>query len=74
MPREVRRRDRLVALFALGVALFNPPVLWLFTGATVFGWPLLFVYLFCVWGVVTALIALTVERKGSWSNRANVKE
>jgi hypothetical protein len=63
MPREARRRDRLVGLFALGVVLFNPPVLWLFADATLFGWPLLFVYLFCAWAVFTALIALTVERK-----------
>jgi len=63
MPREARRKDRLVGLFALGLLLFNPPTLWLFAGTTLFGWPLLFVYLFCAWGAVTAMIALTVERK-----------
>jgi hypothetical protein len=68
MPREARRRDRLVGLFALGVVLFNPPVLWLFADATLFGWPLLFVYLFCAWAVFTALIALTVERKRTRSS------
>jgi len=62
MPREARRRDRLVGLFALGLVLFNPPVLWLFAGATLFGWPLLLVYLFCVWAAVTGMVALTVER------------
>ncbi len=64
MLREARRRDRLVGLFALGLVLFNPPTLWLFAGTTLFGWPLLFVYLFCAWAVLTAMIALTVERKG----------
>jgi hypothetical protein len=63
MPREARRRDRLAALFVLGVILFNPPLLWLFAGETLFGWPLLFVYLFCAWGVLVAMIALTIERK-----------
>jgi hypothetical protein len=63
MPQEARRRDRLVGLFALGVILFNPPVLWLFADATLLGWPLLFVYLFCAWGAFTAMIALTVERR-----------
>jgi hypothetical protein len=61
MPREARRRDRLVGLFALGVVVFNPPVLWLFAGGTVFGWPRLFVFLFCAWAALTTLIALTVE-------------
>lgn len=65
MPREAQRRDRLVGLFALGVVLFNPPVLWLFADAAPFGWPLVFVYLFGVWGALTAMIAFTVERKNS---------
>ena len=65
MPQEARRRDRLVGLFALGVVLFNPPTLWIFAGSTLFGWPLLFVYLFCAWVALTAMIALTVERRGS---------
>ncbi|HKO07616.1 MAG TPA: hypothetical protein VJ487_07865 [Alphaproteobacteria bacterium] len=63
MPQEARRRDRLVGLFALGLVLFNPPVLRLFAGATLFGWPLLFVYLFCAWVGLTAMVALTVERR-----------
>ena len=63
MPQEARRKDRLVGLFALGLVLFNPPVLWLFAGATLFGWPLLFVYLFCAWVALTAMVALTVERR-----------
>jgi len=61
MPQEARSRDRLVGLFVLGLVLFNPPTLWLFAGATLFGWPLLFVYLFCA--AVTAMVALIVERK-----------
>jgi hypothetical protein len=61
MPQEARRKDRLVGLFALGVVLFNPPMLWVFALSTLFGWPLLFVYLFCAWAALTAMIALTVE-------------
>jgi hypothetical protein len=62
MPQEARRRDRLVGLFALGVILFNPPLLFLFGNAEVFGWPLLFVYLFVAWGFLIAMIGLTIER------------
>jgi hypothetical protein len=67
MPQEARRRDRLVGLFALGLVLFNPPALWLFAGRTLLGWPLLFVYLFCAWAALTAMVALTVERRGTRS-------
>ena len=73
MPMEARRRDRLVALFALGVVLFNPPLLWLFADTTLFGWPLLFVYLFFAWGMFVAMIALTVERRRMRSS-SHIKE
>jgi hypothetical protein len=63
MPQEARRRDRLVGLFALGLVLFNPPALWLFAGAALSDWPLLFVYLFCAWAALIAMVALTVERR-----------
>src|SRR5262250_1981067 len=37
--------------------------MWMFGRSTLFGWPFLFVYLFCAWAALTAMIALTVERK-----------
>jgi hypothetical protein len=37
-------------------------MLWMFGRSTLFGWPLLFVYLFCAWAALTGMIALTVER------------
>lgn len=64
MPREARNRDRLVGLFVLGAILLNPPIISLFADATLFGWPLLFVYLFCAWSVLIVAIAFTVERGG----------
>jgi hypothetical protein len=63
MPQEARRRDRLVGLFALGLILLNPPVLWMLAGITVAGWPLPFVYLFCAWAALIAMIALVVEHR-----------
>ena len=57
------RSARLVALFALGVALFNYPLLALFDRtATAFGIPVLYVYIFCAWALLIALLALVVER------------
>jgi hypothetical protein len=59
------RNDRLVALFLLGLVLFAPPLVRIFgIPATIFGIPLLFLYMFLAWAVVVVLIALDVERRG----------
>ena len=59
------RTDRLVALFLFAAVAFNPPLLRVF-GAddTLFGWPLLYVYILGVWAGVIALSALLLERGG----------
>ncbi|MEM9996583.1 MAG: hypothetical protein AAF809_02690 [Bacteroidota bacterium] len=58
------RRERLTALFVLGVLLLNYPLLTLANqSVTVGGVPLLYVYLFVVWGGLIALAAWTVERR-----------
>ena len=62
MPAEARRRDRLIGVAALAAVLLDPPMLGLFSGATIFGWPLLYVYLFGAWAVVIVLLAVVVER------------
>ena len=56
--------QRLVALSMLGCLLFNYPILALFnrTG-TVAGIPILYVYIFVVWGLLIALMAWVVEAK-----------
>jgi len=54
---------RLVALFLIGTLLFNYPILALFDrAATAFGIPVLYVYIFCAWALLIALLALVVER------------
>ena len=70
MPNSARRRDRLVGLFAMGVVAFNPPLLDLFHG-TVFGWPVLYVYIFGVWALLIAALALVLERGRDPSRRDN---
>jgi len=62
MPNSARRRDRLVGLFVAGVVAFNPPLLNLFHG-TVFGWPALYLYIFGVWALLIAGLALVLERR-----------
>ena len=56
--------QRLVALFLLGLLLLNYPLLDLFAGPTlVFGIPILYVYVFAVWALLLALMALVVEKR-----------
>lgn len=56
--------ERLVALFLLGMVLFNPLVVDIFdvgAGSHLFGIPTLFLYLFVGWAVLIGLIAVVAE-------------
>ena len=64
MLRRKARRDRMLGLFAAGTVLFNPPILNL-VGGTVFGCPALYIYLFLVWALLIAAVALISESGGS---------
>lgn len=60
--RAELRGERLVALFILACLAFHPPILNLFAvNATVFGWPLLYLYILAAWAAVIALTALIVN-------------
>ncbi len=57
--------QRLVAVFAAGLLLFNFPLLSLFDRpGSVFGVPLLHLWLFAAWGGLIALVAWIAERGG----------
>ncbi|SMF81924.1 hypothetical protein SAMN02982917_5257 [Azospirillum oryzae] len=54
-----RHRDRMIGLFLLAAALFNPPLLGLFgVEGRVLGVPALYVWVFGLWAAVIALAAL----------------
>jgi len=56
------RDERLVALFLLGLLLFNYPLLAMFNSATlVAGVPKLYLYLFVAWAAVIAGAALILR-------------
>jgi hypothetical protein len=56
--------QRLIALFLLGLLLFDYPLFALFAGpAHVLGIPLVHLYVFFAWGLVIALMAFVVERR-----------
>ena len=61
--RTTMKGQRLVAVFQLGVLLFNYPLLALFNRTVlVFGVPLLYAYIFVAWALLIGLAALVVER------------
>ncbi len=63
MMRRGLARQRLVAVFIAAALLFNYPILSLFDRPeAIFGLPVLYVFMFVVWGVVIAVIAWIVER------------
>ncbi len=56
--------DRLIALVLIGVLALNYPLLSIFNDASLFfGIPVLYLYLFGIWGVIISLAALILERK-----------
>lgn len=62
--RTVMRGERLVALFFLAWFAFHPPILNLFAiNATLFGWPVLYLYILSAWAAVIALVALIATRE-----------
>jgi peptidoglycan/LPS O-acetylase OafA/YrhL len=64
MLRDNLIGQRLVAIFLLGWLLFNYPLLALFNdAATLFGIPLMYVYLFAAWALLIGLMAFVVEQK-----------
>ena len=63
MFRSVIKSQRLLAVFLLGVLLFNYPLLALFNrAAEAFGVPVVYAYLFGAWALVIGLLALVIER------------
>ena len=52
MFRSVIKNQRLVAVFLLGLLLFNYPLLALFNrAAEAFGIPMVYAYIFCAWAL-----------------------
>jgi hypothetical protein len=61
--RAELRGERLVALFVLAWLAFHPPILNLFAvKTTLFGWPVLYLYILFAWAAAIGLTALIVSR------------
>lgn len=71
MQRGTLTGQRLVAVFLVGLVLFNYPVLSLFDRAAVFlGMPLVFFYLFLAWAGLIVLMIWVVEGNTERSERS----
>jgi hypothetical protein len=57
-------RDRAIGLFLIAFLAFNYPLLSLFADGWVFGFPLLYAYLFLVWLVLIVIKGLIQGRTG----------
>jgi len=56
--------QKVAAVFLLGCALFNYPVLSIFSiDGLIFGIPILYCYLFFTWAVVIGLLAVILEQR-----------
>ena len=64
MSSPEKRNDRLIALVLIGALALNYPLLSLFSDASLFfGIPVLYLYLFVIWGAIISLAALIIGRK-----------
>ena len=71
MTPENKKNKRLVALFLFGFVLLNYPILSLLNiNITVFGLPLLYIYIFGVWGLLIFLSALVMGRSKEQLNNS----
>ncbi len=62
-------RERTVILFCLALLALNPPLLSIFSKPVlVFGFPLLYLYLFSVWGCIIVLIAFNARARSRESD------
>lgn len=65
LTRPAGKRERLIAAFMLGLALFSPPLLNVASRDTmVAGIPFLVLWLFGGWLALIVIMALVVERSG----------
>lgn len=61
-PGPKRKGERLLSLLIVGILLLNFPLLSVFSSKHLFlGFPVLFVYLFVVWGLIIGAMVLVLR-------------
>ena len=73
--RKGVKHEFLVFVFLLGLLLLNPPILSIFNVPDyVAGVPVLYVYLFAVWAILIALMALTTSKPDHSDDAPDIAE
>ena len=64
IARPRRRVERTISLVIAGIVLLNFPLLSVFSKLKlVFGIPVLYFYLFCIWGLIIGTMALILRER-----------
>ena len=72
MPEIERQNERLIVVLVIGTIALNYPLLSLFSKVRLlFGIPVLYLYIFAIWSVFIACVALILEKKASSSSMAS---
>jgi len=62
IPKPQRRVERVISLLIAGIAFLNYPIMSVFSKIElVFGLPVLYFYLFLVWGLIIGAMALILH-------------
>jgi len=75
LPGPKRKGERLISLLLVGIILLNFPLLSVFSEKKLFlGLPVLFLYLFFIWGmIIGALVFILRDRPRSSSGHADTR-
>ena len=69
-----RRVERTISLLIAGIVLLNFPLLSVFSKLKlVFGIPILYFYLFCVWGLIIGTMALILHERPQDSSASSAE-
>jgi len=72
IPRPQRRVERVISLLIAGIAFLNYPIMSVFSKIElVFGFPVLYFYLFLVWGLVIGAMALILHDRPQKSSASS---
>ena len=76
LPGPKRKGERLISLLIVGIMLLNFPLLSVFSKAyLLLGLPVLFLYLFIIWGLIIGAMAIVFhDRSGRPSGPAGARK
>ena len=75
-PKPKRKGERLISLLIVGIILLNFPLLSVFNKTyLLLGFPVLFLYLFSIWGlIIGAMVLVLRDRPGRSSGPAGTRK